>query len=53
MARKGKSKTKKRVPTEWNLLVNKVMKDNPGVPLTKVLKMASTMKKKGAMSKKK
>jgi hypothetical protein len=50
--RKG-GKTKKRALTPWNLFVKKVHKENPGKSFKEVLKMASALKKKGAMSKKK
>ena len=53
MSRKsGKGKTKKRALTPWNLFVKKVHKDNPGKSFKEVLKMASALKKKGAMTKK-
>ena len=53
MAKKGNGRRTKRALTPWNLFVKKVAKENPGTPFKDVLKMASTMKKKGAMSKKK
>ena len=42
----------KRKLSAWNLFVKKVHKENPGKSFKEVLKMASTLKKKGAMGKK-
>lgn len=42
----------KRKLSAWNLFVKKVHKENPGKSFKEVLKMASTLKKKGAMKKK-
>jgi hypothetical protein len=42
----------KRKLSAWNLFVKKVHKENPGKSFKDVLKMASTLKKKGAMKKK-
>lgn len=42
----------KRKPSAWNVFVKKVSKENPGKSFKEVLKMASTLKKKGAMKKK-
>ena len=50
MAKRG---TKKRTLTPWNLFVKKVHKENPGMSFKDVLKKASTLKKKGQMTKKK
>jgi hypothetical protein len=52
MARKGKSKTKKRTPSAWILFVKKISKENPGMMFKDVLVKASALKKKGAMTKK-
>jgi hypothetical protein len=40
----------KRPPTSWNLFVMKVKKMNPSKSFSEVLKMASTLKKKGKMN---
>lgn len=48
----GKRKTKrngKRKLSSWNLFVMKIKKANPSKSFKEVLKMASTMKKKGQM----
>jgi len=49
----AKTRKNKRKLTPWNLFVKKVHKENPGKSFKEVLKIASTLKKKGAMSKKK
>lgn len=49
----GKRKTKKhgkKKLSSWNLFVMKVKKANPSKSFKEVLKMASTMKKKGKMN---
>jgi len=46
----GKRRTKKRKLSSWNLFVMKVKKANPSKSFKDVLKMASTMKKKGKMN---
>ena len=43
------AKTKKRPLTSWNLIVQKVKKENPGKTFKEVLMMASALKKKGKM----
>jgi hypothetical protein len=53
MAKKVNKRRTKRVLSPWVLFVQKIAKENPGKSFKDVLKMASTMKKKGAMSKKK
>ena len=50
MAKRG---TKKRALTPWNLFVKKVHKENPGMMFKNVLKLASSLKKKGKMTMKK
>ena len=48
----GKRKTKKhgkRKLSSWNLFVMKIKKANPSKSFKEVLKMASSMKKKGQM----
>jgi hypothetical protein len=49
MARKTVKGGKKRKLSSWNLFVMKLKKSNPKKTFKEVLKMASTMKKKGAM----
>lgn len=50
MARKnGTKKVGKRKLSSWNLFVMKIKKQNPKKSFKEVLKMASTMKKKGQM----
>lgn len=44
------AKKGKRTPTSWNLFVMKVKKMNPSKSFSEVLKMASTLKKKGKMN---
>jgi hypothetical protein len=44
-AKKGKRKL-----SSWNLFVMKVKKSNPSKSFSEVLKMASTLKKKGKMN---
>jgi hypothetical protein len=49
----SKSKTAKkgkRKPSSWNMFVMKVKKMNPTKTFSEVLKMASTLKKKGKMN---
>ena len=41
----------KRKLSPWIVFVQKVRKENPGLDFGKVLKLASTLKKKGAMNK--
>jgi len=41
--------TRKRKLSPWIIFVQKVRKENPGMDFGKVLKLASTLKKKGAM----
>lgn len=48
--RTSKRGTKKRALTPWNLFVKKVHKENPGKPFKEILKLASTLKKKGQMT---
>jgi len=49
--KKAKQQGGKRKPSAWNVFVKKVSKENPGKSFKDVLKMASTLKKKGAMKK--
>jgi hypothetical protein len=49
----GKGKTKKRALSPWIIFVQKVRKENPGKSFKEVLKMASSLKKKGGMTKRK
>jgi hypothetical protein len=51
MAGRKTLKGGKRKPSAWNVFVKKVGKENPGKSFKDVLKMASTLKKKGAMKK--
>ena len=44
------AKKGKRPPSSWNLFVMKVKKMNPSKSFSEVLKMASTLKKKGKMN---
>ena len=44
------AKKGKRVLSSWNLFVMKVKKMNPSKSFSEVLKMASTLKKKGKMN---
>ena len=44
------AKKGKRPLSSWNLFVMKVKKMNPGKTFGEVLKMASTLKKKGKMN---
>lgn len=54
MAKRGSPKRRtKRALTPWNLFVKKVHKENPGKSFKEILKMASKMKKAGAMTRKK
>ena len=46
---KRKTLKNKRKLTPWNKFVQKVRSENPGMNFGKVLKLASTLKKKGAM----
>jgi hypothetical protein len=52
MLRKTVKKGGKRKLSEWNRFVMKVKKENPKKSFGEVLKMASTLKKKGMMKKK-
>ena len=47
--RTRKNKTQKRKLSPWIKFVQKVRSENPGMNFAKVLKLASTLKKKGAM----
>jgi hypothetical protein len=49
MARKTAKKGSKRKLSDWNKFVMKIKKQNPSKKFGEVLKMASTLKKKGMM----
>ncbi len=51
MAGKTVKGGKKRKLSTWNLFVMKIKKSNPKKSFKEILKMASTMKKKGMMKK--
>jgi len=50
MKMKSKTMKGKRKLSSWNLFVMKVKKMNPSKTFSEVLKMASTLKKKGKMN---
>lgn len=47
---KGTRKNKRKL-SPWIIFVQKVGRENPGMKFGEVLKLASTLKKKGAMKK--
>jgi hypothetical protein len=47
--RKQKKGTRKRKLSPWIVFVQKVRKENPKMDFGQVLKLASSLKKKGAM----
>jgi len=53
MAKHGKTRTKKRKLSAWNLFVKKVHHDNPGKSFKENLILASKMKRAGKMNTKK